>query len=82
MNRDVPITITEDGEAMGMLHQFAARLNQSRSIVLHCVQAGEEDTVIMNAGEGLDRLLILDAEGYQALHRCAAHASGSKAPTP
>lgn len=68
------ITITEDGEAMGTLHQFANRLNRSREMVLQCVQRDARDAVILDAGAALDRLLILDAEGYQALHRCAARA--------
>lgn len=66
------ITVTEDGEVMGTLHQFADRLNRSRSFVLHCVRDRAQDAIILNAGEGLDRLLILDAEGYEALHHCAA----------
>jgi hypothetical protein len=66
------ITITEDGEAMGTLHQFATHLNRSRAFVLRCVHGRARDAIILHAGEGLDRLLILDAEGYQALHRCTA----------
>lgn len=72
MNDPLSITITEDGEAVGTLHQFATRLNRPRAVVLHCVRAGDEDAVILDAGEGRDRLLILDAEGYEALHRCAS----------
>ena len=66
------ITITEDGEAMGTLHQFADRLDRSRAFVLHCVHDRAQDAIILDAGEGLDRLLILDSDGYQALHRCAS----------
>lgn len=72
MTMTAQITITEDGEAMGTLHQFADRLNRSRAFVLHCVHDRAEDAIILDAGEGLDRLLILDSEGYQALHHCAA----------
>ncbi len=66
------ITITEDGEAIGTLHQFADRLDRSRAVVLRCVHDRAQDAVIFDAGEGLDRLLILDSGGYQALHRCVS----------
>jgi hypothetical protein len=66
------MTITEDGEAIGTLHQFADRLDRSRAFVLRCVHNRAQDAVILDAGEGLDRLLILDSDGYQALHRCVS----------
>ena len=43
------ITITEDGEAIGTLHQFADRLDRSRAFVLRCVHDRAQDAVILNA---------------------------------
>lgn len=70
MHMSSSINITEDGEAIGTLQQFADSLKRSRAAILHCIQHYAEDTVILNAGEGLDRLLIVDQDGLETLRRC------------
>ena len=70
MHMSSTINITEDGEAIGTLQQFAHSLKRSRAAILHCVQHYAEGSVILNAGEGMDRLLILDPDGLEMLRRC------------
>lgn len=71
------IDITEDGEAIGTLQQFSRSLNLSRSSILQCVQNEAQGSIILNAGEGLDRFLIIDAQGLKALHQCATQTNPS-----
>lgn len=68
------LNITEDGEAIGTLQQFAESLNLPRAFILQCLQDELPSSVILNAGEGLDRLLILDTKGLETLLRRAAQA--------
>lgn len=69
MHMSSTINITEDGEAVGTLQQFARSFKRSREAILHCVQHYAEESVILDAGEGLDRLLILDPDGLEMLRR-------------
>ncbi len=62
-----PIRIAEDGEVVGMLCQVARAFNLTRRSVLKCLREHAPESVILSAGEGLDRLLIMDAKAVQAL---------------
>ncbi|MGM0704854.1 MAG: hypothetical protein ACQETP_02945 [Bacteroidota bacterium] len=62
-----PLRIAEDGEVVGMLCQVARAFNMTRSAVLNCLRNHAPEAVILSAGNGLDRLLIMDADALQAL---------------
>jgi hypothetical protein len=74
------ITITEEGEAIGTLRQFASSLNLSLSRLRELLETDARDTVIFCAGWTPDRLLILDGCGISVLFSASA-ASGFAAPT-
>lgn len=61
------ITITEEGEAIGTLRQFACSFNLSMARLLHALDTTAQDCVIFRAGSTPDRLLILDGGGVPAL---------------
>ena len=61
------ITITEEGEAIGTLRQFACSFNLSMSHLLHALDTTARDCVIFRAGSAPNRLLILDGCGLPAL---------------
>jgi hypothetical protein len=61
------ITITEEGEAIGTLRQFACSFDLSLSGLLHALDTTARDCVIFRAGTDPDRLLILDGCGLPAL---------------
>ncbi|PQJ33862.1 hypothetical protein BSZ35_03930 [Salinibacter sp. 10B] len=61
------ITITEDGEAIGTLQQFAAALHLSPSHLRRVLETDGRHCVIFSEGWGPDRLLILDVCGILAL---------------
>lgn len=61
------VTITEEGEAIGTLRQFARGLGLSLSSLLHALETEVQDCVIFRAGPEPDRLLILDACGLPSL---------------
>ncbi|MFO8099377.1 MAG: hypothetical protein R6T83_07105 [Salinibacter sp.] len=69
--RAAPITITEEGEALGTLREFARSLGLSRSALLHALETEIRECVIFRAGPEPDRLLILDACGLPSLLRLA-----------
>lgn len=64
---DALITITEEGEAIGTLGQFAHSFNLSCSALYRTLMTEARDCVIFCAGSSADRLLILDACGLLAL---------------
>lgn len=61
------IRITEDGEAIGTLRQFARSLNLSCAALLERLHTEARDCIILCAGTGADSLLILDPCGLSAL---------------
>lgn len=65
--RNARITITEEGEAIGTLGQFAQSLNLSYSVLYQTLMTEARECVIFCAGPTPDRLLILDACGLLAL---------------
>jgi hypothetical protein len=68
------ITITEEGEAIGTLRQFAFSLNLSIAALLEVLETEARDCVIFRAGSTPDRLLILDGCGLPALFAASAGA--------
>lgn len=61
------VTVTEEGEAIGTLRQFARSLGLSRTALLHALETEIQDCVIFRGGPEPDRLLILDACGLPSL---------------
>lgn len=67
--------ITEDGEAVGTLRDFSSRFRLSPASVLHCLRRDAREPIILDAGEGRKRLLIVDANGLDALWSDSSRAS-------
>lgn len=61
----------EDDEVIGTVRQLSDRLGLAESQVVPCLQEAEQ-SIIVQAGTGSDRLLILDGDGLGALAGCAA----------
>lgn len=72
------LNITEDGEAIGTLQQFAHAFDLPRSFILSCLHDEQPDSIILDAGSGLDRLLILDMDALHVLLRRSAQAQAIK----
>jgi hypothetical protein len=66
------ITVTEEGEAIGTIREFARELNLTIGALLHVLDTEARDCVIFRAGSAPDRLLILDGCGLAALLSAAA----------
>jgi len=64
-------TITEDGEAIGTLQQFAYTLNVSRRAVVSCIQDEVPDTLILEPGSGQDHIVIANEDHLSGLRSCA-----------
>lgn len=64
---DEPLRVAEDGELVGMLGHVARAFSMTRRAVLRCLHTHAPEAIILSAGEGLDRLLIMDADAVQAL---------------
>ncbi|WP_157942156.1 hypothetical protein [Salinibacter altiplanensis] len=69
------VTLAEDGEAIGTVRQFANRLGLPESQVLPCLQCHAEEAIFVRAGDASEQLLIVGADGVDALFGCAASAS-------
>lgn len=61
------ITVTEEGEAIGTLRQFACSFDLPLSGLLHALDTIARDHIIFRAGSEPNRLLILDGYGLPAL---------------
>lgn len=61
------VTITEEGEAIGTLGQFAHSLNLTCATLYQTLMNEARECVIFCAGPSPNRLLILDACGLLAL---------------
>lgn len=61
----------EDDEVIGTVRQFSNRLGLAESQVVPCLQEAAQ-SVIVQAGAGSDQLLIVDADGLDALLGCAS----------
>jgi len=69
---NVTFQVAEEGEAIGTLQQFADRLHLSRPTVFSCLRANEATPVVLEASREENPLLIVDADGMDALIDCAA----------
>lgn len=70
-SRPSAITITEEGEAIGTLRQFASSFNLSIDALLRALDTTARDCVIFRAGSTPNRLLILDGCGVPTLFATA-----------
>jgi len=70
-SRPSVITITEEGEVIGTLRQFASSFNLSIAVLLHALDTTARDCVIFRAGSTPNHLLILDGCGVPALFDAA-----------
>lgn len=74
------ITITEEGESIGTLRQFAASLNLSPARLRELLETDARKCVIFCGGWAPDRLLILDVCGIPVLFSASSQ-NGLAAPT-
>jgi len=65
-----PFYIAEDGEAVGTLRRFSDWFRLTPAAVLTCLQERAAEGVVLDAGRGRRRLLVVDAHGMVALCRC------------
>ena len=63
----VAFQIAEDGEAIGTIQQFADRLHLSPSAVIDCLRENGTAPIVLRAGEPGERLLLVSADGLDAL---------------
>jgi len=68
----VTFQIAEEGEAIGTAQQFARRMHLPQPRVLSCLDQNDTASVVLSAGDEEDPLLIVDADGLDALLHCAA----------
>jgi len=64
-------TITEDGEAIGTLQQFAYTLNVSRKAVVSCIQDEVPGPLLLKPGSGQDHIVIANKDHLRGLRSCA-----------
>lgn len=74
----IGFALAEDGEAIGTVHQFSDRFTLPESQVLPCLRCHDEEAIVLRAGPESEPLLILEAEGVDALRDCATSASPSR----
>jgi hypothetical protein len=65
------VTVTEDGEAIGTLCQFARGLNLTVATLLEVLEIEARNCIIFRGGTAPDHLLILDRCGVSALMAAA-----------
>jgi hypothetical protein len=65
-----PFYIAEDGEAMGTLRRFSSRFRLTPASILDCLRHRAPEAVLLAAGQGRDRLLVVDADGLDVLRDC------------
>lgn len=68
----VQFQLAEDGEAIGTAQQFARRLDLPAPKVWSCLQKSEASPVVLPTRTDDDRVLIVGAEGVDALLECAS----------
>lgn len=66
------VTVTEEGEAIGTVRQFARELDLTIGTLLEVLEAEARNCVIFRAGTAPDQLLILDRCGVSALVAAAS----------
>jgi len=73
----VAFQITEDGEAVGTVRQFADQLHLPRPLVLSCLAASDAAPVVLGQYETKSNpVLIVDSEGIDALLDCTSELVG------
>jgi len=72
---EVDFALAEEGEAIGTVRQFSDRLNLPESQVLPCLRCHDEEAIVLRGEPAAEPLLIVEAEGLDALRGCAASAS-------
>ncbi len=65
-----PFYIAEDGEVVGTLRRFSDWFRLTPAAVLTCLQERASDGVILEAGCGRRRLLVVAPHGLVALCQC------------
>jgi len=65
------VTVTEEGEAIGTLRQFAQGMNLTVTALLEVLETEARNCIIYRAGTAPDQLLILDRCGVSALMAAA-----------
>lgn len=67
---NVHLRMAEEGEIIGTLHQFAAALGVTWSVLLRCAEQ-DDDVIMLTPGNGQDNILIVDRDHIGALQQCA-----------
>jgi hypothetical protein len=65
------VTVTEEGEAIGTLRQFAQGVNLTVAALLDVLETEARNCIIFRVGTAPDHLLILDRCGVSALTAAA-----------
>lgn len=71
------VHVAEDGEAVGSLRRFSEWFRLTPASVVSCLQERAAEGVILDAGRGRRRLLVVDARGLEALCECRADTGGA-----
>jgi hypothetical protein len=66
------VHVAEDGEAVGSLRRFSEWFRLTPAAVVSCLQERAAEDVILDAGRGRRRLLVVNARGLEALCECQA----------
>ena len=69
MSASNQVVITDGGEAIGTLHQFAAQLGRSRSLIFRCTKQAPS-ALIFSQSDRDDWLLVLDPHAVSSLVQC------------
>lgn len=67
-----PFYIAEDGEAVGTLRRFSSRFQLTPASILDCLRHRAPEAVLLGAGQGRNRLLVVAADGLEALCNCGS----------
>jgi hypothetical protein len=65
-----PFYIAEDGEAVGTLRWFSSRFRLTPASILDCLRDRAPEAILLEAGRGRNRLLVVDADGLEVLCDC------------
>lgn len=71
-------TITEDGEAIGTLQQFAYTLNVPRKAVVSCIRDEVPETLVLEPGSGQDHIVIATQDHLSGLRTCAGRSQSGR----
>lgn len=68
--------LTEDGEAVGTLQQFARTFNVPRKDVVECISTDAPETIVLDPGNGEEHILIADQDNLSNLRTCTSKPRG------